>query len=800
MLKNYFKTAFRSLLQNRSHSIVNIAGLVVGVAACLLIFLVLQFEKSFDNFHPGGDRIYRLVREGRNAGVTEYRTGVPFPVPDALRAEYPQLEKVAAIFQDPNVQLILPAVAGAAPKKFKEDNGVFIAEPAFFELFNFKMLIGNPATAISEPNTVMLTRSAAEQYFTDWRGAIGKPIRLDGMDMKITGILDNPPSNTDFPLKFVISYATLLAQVNKNEWGSISDNNYCFVRLQPGYPAAKFNTQLRDFVTKHISPDHSGYEIYLQSLGEIHYDERFGNFNHRTFSKGLITALSLIGLFLLIIACINFINLSTARAVLRAKEVGIRKVLGSSRRQLVLQFLGETGLICLLALLLAMAVAALALPFLNNLLETQLHFRLFENPALLLFLLTMLAVIIVLSGFYPALVLSGFNPINALKSRFATQTRTGVSLRMGLVIVQFVIAQALIIGTLVVVSQMDFFKNADLGFNKTSVVNIPFPRDSVSRTKLDALRDRMLAQPGIGKVSFSLAPPTGGGRWFTSMQFITNHTEKPDLSVTMEPADSNYFGLYKLQMAAGHIYNESDTMRDFVVNETFLNRTGLGKPQEAVGKRVRIAGRPGTIVGVVRDYHINSLRDPVDAIAMMTLKDAYSTANVQLQPGRVHETLTAIEALWNQTFPDFVFEYHFLDQAVADYYKQENKLAQLYKIFSGIAILISCLGLYGLVSFMAVRRNKEIGIRKVVGASVADILWVLSREFTGLILLSFVIACPVAWYYMHQWLQQYSFRIEMGAGFFVGTLLASMGIAWLTVGHSAINAARANPVKSLRSE
>ncbi len=799
MLKNYFRTAFRNLVRSRNQSIINITGLVVGIAACLLIFLVLQYEQSFDSFHSKKDHIYRVVREGKNPVGREYRTGVPFPVTNGLRTEYPQLENAAAICGDAGVQVLIAGSKEQPAKKFKE-NRVFFAEPQFFEMFDFPMLRGNAKSDIEEPNTVLLTRSTAEKYFGDWRTATGKTITLYNQPMKVTGILDDPPVNTDFPLKVVVSYATLVKQVNMNNWINISDDNYCFVLLRPQYTAAQFDNLLPAFITKHMPPDHAGYNIRLQPLKEMHYDERFGNFNGRTFSRELITALSLIGLFLLIIACVNFINLSTAQAINRSREVGVRKVLGGRRGQLLLQFLGETSLICFIALILAMTTATIMLPFLNGLLETRLAIDVLQNHGIQLFMIVVFLSVTVLSGFYPAMVLSGFNPINALKSKIIAHSAKGISLRRALVVLQFVIAQALVIGTLVVVSQMNYFKNADLGFNKTAIINVPFPGDSLSRTKLGMLRDQLIREPGIKEVSFSAGAPTGGGDWYTDLQLPTNHTEKADLIVGMKIADTAYFGIYKLQMAAGRIYFPSDTMKEFVVNETLLKNLALGSPQDAIGKNIRIDGRMHPIVGVVRDFHVNSLRDPIGPIVMTTIQDAYGSVNIQLQPGKTNASVAAVASVWNKIYPDFVFEYSFIDQAVADYYKQENQLSQLYKIFSGIAIFISCLGLYGLISFMAVRRNREIGIRKVLGATPGNIVFLLSREFTLLITIAFLIACPFAWYFMVKWLQQYSFRIDLGAGFFILTILASLIIAWLTVGYSAIRAATANPVKSLRTE
>lgn len=798
MIRTYLKTAVRNLLRYKSHSIINIAGLLIGFTAFLLIFLVIQYEQSFDSFHKNKDRIYRVVRIGKNPVSREYRTGVPYPVTSTLRLDFPQLANAAAISSDNNIQVNILGQNGEVLKKFKEGNGVFFVEPRFFSMFDFPLLQGNAATAVSEPNTVMLTRHIAEKYFGDWKNATGKILKIYGLDMKVTGILADPPANTDFPLGLVVSYATLVKYTNMNDWGSISDNNYCFVQLPAAYSENSFNKMLSGFVAKHIVRVNSGYDLVLQPLREIHYDARLGNFNGRTFSKDLILALSLIGLFLLVIASVNFINLSTAQSINRAREVGVRKVLGGSRWQLVLQFLGETGIICLLAILGSVVLAFAFLPYLNNLLDIRLSLDMMRSPAVMGFMLSAFLLVTLLSGFYPALILSGFNPVSALKNKILSESGQRVSFRRVLVVFQFVIAQMLIIGTLVVASQMDYFRNADMGFNKEAIVNAEVPRDSLSRTKVDLLRNELLRVPGISKISFSTFTPAGNGGWYTDLR-LNSKSKDPDLVVTMKPADTAYFRLYNLQLAAGRIYFPSDTVKEYMVNETLLKKLGLSI-KDAIGKEINVAGRTYPIVGVVKDFHVNSLRDPIDPVVMTTIKDNYGIVNVRIDSGKTKKALAAMENIWNKNFPDYVFEYTFMDQTIADYYKQENQLAQLYKIFSGIAIFISCLGLYGLVSFMAVRRKKEIGIRKVLGAPARDIVLLLSREFTILITIAFLIASPIAWYFMHQWLQQYTYRIMIGVWFFAATILSSVLIAWLSVGYTAIRAAAANPVKSLRTE
>ncbi|HEY2722970.1 MAG TPA: ABC transporter permease, partial [Chitinophagaceae bacterium] len=409
MFRNYLKTAIRNLSRHRTNSIINVAGLVVGFAAFLLIFLVIQYEKSFDDFHPKKKDIYRVVRIGKNPINREYRTGVPFPVTSGLRIDLGQLVNASSIYGGGNAQIIIKAPDGSTLKKFKETSGVFIAEPQFFQMFNFTLAAGDMKTALKDPNTAIITKDIAVKYFDDWKSAVGKTLNIDRLDIKITGVLNDPPANTDFPLKIVGSYVTLTNQVDMNNWANISDQNYCFVQLPAGSSPKQFNKLLTGFVDKHIKPVNPSYDLALQPLNEIHYDERFGNFNGHTFSKDLILALSLIALFLLIIACVNFINLTTAQAITRAREVGVRKVLGGNRNQLILQFLGETGITTFLSLIGSLLIVIICIPGVNNLLDIHLSIAVLYTGKLIIFMLLALLLVTFLSGFYPALVLSGFN-------------------------------------------------------------------------------------------------------------------------------------------------------------------------------------------------------------------------------------------------------------------------------------------------------------------------------------------------------------------------------------------------------
>ena len=799
MFRNYVKMATRFLLKYKSNAFINIAGLAIGFAAFLLIFLVVRYEESFDDFHPGGRQIYRVVRIGHNPVNREYRTGVPIPVTLTLRSEYPQVKRVAAILENSNLQVDVTNPDGSVRGKFKEPYA-FVAEPQFFEMFRFPLAAGS-IRSLGEPNTVFITRKIGDKYFGDWQQAMGKTLNIYHTDMKVAGVLEDPPSNTDFPLGVVISYASLLQHVDLSDWGSIEDDNYCFVELGQDQSKEQFDKALVQFVNRHIRPVNPGYGLSLQPLREIHFDDRFGNFTGVTFSRNYILALELIGLFLIIVACVNFINLMTAQSVNRAREVGVRKVLGGQRKQLVAQFLGETGITTLLAIILSLVIVVLCLPAVNQLLDVHLSADSLLVPGYLTAVACVWLAVTVLSGLYPALVLSGFQPVHVLKNVFTTGSGKGIFLRRSLVVFQFAIAQLLIMGTLVVVSQMKYFQSADMGFDKSAVINATFPGDSVSRTRMGTLYDGLARINGVREVSFSMfTPSVTNGNWATDLRLPGNHSNNPDMIVSMLPADTGFFHLYGISLVAGRVYFPSDTVREFVVNEEVTRKLGYKKAADALGKMINVAGRTCPIVGVVKDFHQSSFRDGIGPLVMTTIKQGYQMANVKINLADATPVIAGMKALWNRNFPDEVFEYSFLDQSIAHYYDMEQKFSTLLQIFAGIAILISCLGLYGLICFMALKRRKEIGIRKVLGAPVHELVVLLSREFTILIGIAFLIASPVAWYYMHQWLQQYAYRIGIGMGFFVATIAGSLVIAWLTVSYTTVRAATTNPVKSLRTE
>lgn len=808
MIKNYIKTAFRNLSRNKNFAIINIAGLAVGLAVCVAIFLIIQFELSFDNFHKNKDRIYRILTESHNEDGIHRTKGVPFPLPTVLHNDFPSL-KSSAVCALGNDQIVVPdEKTGSMFRKFKEEDGVFFVEPSFFEIFDFPLLAGD-YKSLQDPNNVILTKETADRYFGDWKIAIGRSIRINGNNFygrnsnvyKVTGILGAIPRNTDFQIKLVASYASLKNFTGSTDWVSVASNHGCFVLLPPNTTAASVNEQLTSFVKKYKKEDAAKQPQYLQSLSAVHYDEEPGNFLDRTISKKLINVLWLIAGFILLIACVNFINLSTGQAINRAKEVAVRKVLGGNKQQLQLQFLGETTLITLSAILLAVVITIAVLPFLGNILKLPLSFDINHNPVIIVFLASIGIIVILLAGFYPAIVLSRFNPVTALKSKIAVRQAKGISLRRGLVVFQFIVAQALTIGTLVIVQQMDLFRSKSMGFDKNAIVNVSFPEDSIARTKLEYLKNRLMSVDGIKAVSLSFASPADDGNWNSTLRF--DHAEKEtDWGTNLKWSDADYLKTYGISLVAGRNLYPSDTVKEFLVNETFAKRLGFTDPREILNKNIGMWENQlkGPIVGVMKDFNSKNLREALQPVLVTSQKDFYSKAGIKMETAKITAVLKNVETIWNEVYPDFVCEPKFLDAKIANFYTQENRLSQLYKIFAALAIFLSCLGLYGLVSFMTVQRIKEVGIRKVLGASVRNIILLFAKEFLILIGIAFVIAAPLAWYYMHDWLQDFVYRVTISWWILLFACLIAVAIALITISFKAIKAAIANPVKSLRTE
>jgi putative ABC transport system permease protein len=812
MFKNYFKSAFRSLIRNSSFTIINISGLAVGIAVCMMIFIIIQFQTSFDNFHSKKDRIFRVLTEYHHSDAANTGKDVPFPLPRALKTTFAQTEQVAQVWASHNDNVMIPDNYGATINTFKEDKGVFFTEPSFFKIFDYPLLAGS-YESLKDPNNVLLTKEVAEKYFGDWEAALGKTIKLKaggslfshGTDvLNVSGILATMPVNTDFQLKLVVAFGTGITEdMSKNtDWQDRTNSDFgCYVLLPPNISVDNFNQQLRAWSLKMASPDNKNSHI-IQPLSDVHYDTQTGDYSNKTISLQLLNVLWLIAAFILLIACVNFINLSTTQAVNRAKEVSIRKVFGSNKSQLQIQFIIETFLIVICAVVIASLITILALPYISRLLELPLSFNKLNNSAITLFLLSVTTVVTALACFYPSVVLSGFSPVDALKSKMTASKANGISLRRGLVVFQFIIAQVLIIGTLIIVKQMNYFMDQPLGFDKEAIINVPFRVDTAFFRREEHLKQLLMSVNGVQAVSFSSNTPVEDADDIWSTFKFDHAIKDADFKAITKFADAEYVPAYKLQLVAGRNLQPSGMTREFLVNESFMKSLGINNPEEILNKEISMWGDriKCPVVGVLKDFNNRSFRHYPAPLLITTNRTMYSQAAIKFETKNISSTLQAVKTIWEQTLPNFVYEYNFLDDKIAGFYKQESQLAQLYKIFAAIAIFLTCLGLYGLALFMTVQRTKEVGIRKVLGVSVYKIVYLFSKEFIMLIAIAFAIAAPIAWYFMHNWLQNYAYRINLSWRLFAAGGFVAVIIAIATISFQVVKAASANPLKSLRSE
>jgi predicted permease len=805
----FFKTAFRNLWKRKSFSLLNIAGLAVGIAASLLIFLVIQNEFSYDRYHTKKDRIYRVTTtqlNKSNGEVNSRHGAVPTPLGDAMRQDFPQLEKVASMWNLGQAQIYIPAEGLGEEKRFKENRGLFWVESSLFDIFDFTWLAGN-AARLKEPNTVVLTEDLANKFFDNPQAAMGKTIQLWSFRIPLTvvGVIKDVPDNSDVPIKMAGSFETVRKLApnafSGDSWNYVTDNDQCFVLAPKGHQEAALQSQLRAFEKKYYKDDPAfRWQLDFQPLTDVHLNKDFGTFKNDALSKKELWSMGLIGIFLLVVACINFINLSTAQSVNRAKEIGVRKVLGGNRSQLMKQFLQETALITFFSLILGCALAIMTLPLLNTLINKSLSFDLLNNPVIIFYLLITGVVVTLLAGIYPAMVLSGFNPIYAFKSKINAKAG-GITLRRGLVVFQFVIAQLLIIGTVVVIKQMQYFRNRPLGFDKDGITVINLPSDSTLKLKYPLLKSRMEALPGVVSASLCMEAPSNGWAWQTDFIF-DNDAEKKDFFITGQFADTSYFKTFGISLLAGRLPFNSDTTREMVVNEALVRKLGLRSPADIIGKNLAYVGwnRKVPIVGVFKDYNNKSLREAIMPTAITTEYGTYEWIAVRMDRRNMNATMKNVRNLFTSIYPTYMFDSFFFDERIEKFYRNEAVTGKLFRIFSILAIFISCLGLYGLVSFMAVQKTKEVGIRKVLGASAQSIIYLFSKEFTLLIGIAFLIAAPVGYYFMHEWLSGFYYHTNIGWWVFAVAIFLSVFIAWATVGYKAIKAALANPVKSLRTE
>ncbi len=816
MFGNYLLVALRNLKRHKLFSLINISGLAIGISASLVIFLLVQYDFSFDKFHKDRDRIYRVVSDLQFPGQFLTNGGVCAPLADAMRNEVTGLEATAAFHTyGYQTKVSFPQHSGDNPPVYKNQKEIVFADGNYFRIFSYQWLAGSPQTAFAEPFKVVLTESRAQLYFpgNDPSRAIGQTIIYnDSIKVTISGIVKDFTENTDFRFKEFISLATVLnTGLKKNfgmtTWTSVNGSSQLFVKLNKGIQPTQIEKQLVALREKYSKNEFMKTTNLLQPISDLHFTGKYDMFSERQANKTTLYGLLAVAGFLLLLACINFINLTTAQASSRAKEIGIRKTMGSSRLHLVFQFLGETFVLTTIATLVSLALTPLILKMFSDFIPAELSFNSVRQPNVILFIIVLILIVSVLSGFYPAWILSKFKPVLVLKNQFSANSARSrkTMLRKTLTVSQFVIAQFFVIATLLVAKQINYALNKDMGFKKDAIVTIQVPWNAPNNGQRMVLLNKLRAISEIEKVSLSGQTPASHGYSTTSVKY-TNGDKSIESMVEIKYADPLYFDIYQLNLVAGRYALDGDSIdREFVINEAYAKFLGFSNPADAVGKIIERRDNKIAIAGVLKDFHLKSVHSPIVPLAYSNITQNHGTLHVLLKPnspegGTWKSAFQKIEQNWKEVYPDFDFKYEFFDEGIASFYKAEQNMSSLMKWATGLAILISCLGMLGLVIYTTNQRVKEIGVRKVLGASVTQIVSLLSKEFVLLVVLAFVIASPLAWWAIKDWLNDFTYRTDISWWIFALSGLLMIAGALVTLSFQTIRSAMTNPVKSLRSE
>ena len=798
MLRNYLTIAYRTLWHNRLYTLLNVTGLAVGMAGGLLIFAFLRHHLSTDRHHAHYDRIVRVSTDLHlEDGTVDPDAGGPPLMAAYLRTNYSQVEQAAFLTEARQTTVAVRQFGRAKPTRFLEYDGVSFVEPEWFDVLTYTWLHGDPKKALRGPNQAVLTASWANRYFGT-ANPLGQTLTLNAKaTVTVVGVVADPPGPTDTEVGLFVSWPTMrqfeMPAGFDTDWAFINSTSRVYARLKDPESLASLQAAMPSLSKRQFGKSAHIYHFVVQPFADLHFDVvRDGV---KAIRPTLLWVLGLIGLLLVGTACINVVNLATAQALRRSKEVGIRKTMGSSRGQLMGQFLLETALIVGTALLLAALLTGAALPVFAN--WTRLPLSLRPDGWLLGFVGTLAVGVVVLAGGYPAFVLAGFSPFAALRGQLR-MAKSSFTVRQVLVVAQFVVCNALIVGALVIIWQTQYIQEADLGYHHQNVVLVKLPYGQ--KAAHDAFKQQLLHYAGVRAVSLSSLEPSRSGPG-GSFKF-DGKADWEKYVIWERLADADYLKTYGLKLLAGRNISPGDTIRDYVINQSLMRKLGFRKPEQAIGRRLQYwqSNVPLPIVGVVRDFHQAPLQHQIEPCILVNRAEWYRVAGIRLAGQNPTQTLRRIEQAYEKTFPNDVFEYQFVDEDIARFYQTETLMARLINVFTALAILICCLGLYGLVAQAVVQRTKEIGVRKVLGASVGSIVALLSKDFLKLVLVAIVIASPLAGWAMNRWLQGFAYRISLHWWLFAGAGTLVIAIALLTVSFQSIRAALMNPVKSLRRE
>lgn len=805
MISYYFKIALRNILSRKSNSLIQLIGLSLGIFSAAILGFVVHFEISHDKFQPGFDKMFRVWTKDTYSDGEQSNPGINPAFAQQLMVEDGLFENFVPILSIYGPRITINDERSSIDENYYEVDRGFVVNQEYPNLFFFELIIGNP-NSLKQPNQVFLTRDIAILIFGSVRDALDQELILnDQLKLTVAGVVENSPLSSNFRPEIYISFETIRAnpsdfQIDFEEWGSTGSNFQLFVSPRSGVDLRYLDDKLKQLSKMHF--ENRGNSIkthHLQEFKEIHYDVDKPPFTGRVISRSEVNTLIIIACLIILIVSINYINLSISQVMSRGKEVGVHRILGSSKVQVAKLSIFEIIILSVPAGIFATIFIHLVIPYLHQISNIPQEYQ--DLPlSLYLFIAGVLVFIGLLSGIYPAWIMSKFNPIKALKSNFNSSQIGGLSFRKVLITVQFVITQFLMMAALITVLQMNHINNADLGFNEEQVLVFGLGRSENRSQILPSLKQELLRIPGIKNVSFSSDTPASRRNSSMNSAFDFS-TEDLPFPVFIKFGDHEYFDSYEIDFLYGSGYTQRDTSRKAVLNETLAIQLAEGEPEKIIGKTIRVgSGDWMEITGVIKDFTPNSLREPMKPLLIISNSSRYSRASIKLDENAGKETLDQIESVFKQFFESSRYNSEFYDESIARFYEDERKLVLVYKIFTTISILLSALGLYGLITFITKKRVKEIGIRKTLGASTEEIVIMISKEFLILVTFSFLVAAPLAYFRMNDWLDNFASKIDLSFSIFFGVFIISFLLTVLTVGSKALNAALANPVKSIQSE
>ncbi len=819
MIKNYFKIAFRNFRRHKVFTFINIIGLTIGITAALVIYLIVNFDFSFDKFHPDRDRIYRVVTDFTFSGEAISNSGVTDPLADAVKNNVSGLQTSAPVFTY-QATVVIPNNKARTSTRFKNEERLAFVNGSYFNVFSYQWLAGNAKTALNAPYQVVLTAKQAKIYFPalNYNQMLGRQVIYDdSVKTIVTGIVQDFTENTDIIFHDFISFSTgtslKMSEMIDKEWTNTTSNAQLFVKLNPNIQPQNIEKQLNDLLKKNHTPkpeEKGDTQVFrLQPLSDMHFNIKYGLFDsgggvaNKTTMYGLLA----IALFLLVLGCINFINLTTAQASQRAKEIGIRKTMGSTRLQLIFQFLSETFIITLFAVIISMVVAPLIIKLFADFIPKGVNANMLYQPVVLVFMILLTLAVSLLSGFYPAIILSGYQPVMVLKNQaYANTGKTrNTWLRKSLTVTQFVIAQFFIMATMLISKQVYYVLHKDLGFKQDAIVYLTTPYKKANTTLQQVFVDKIKTLPQVEMISVGNSPPSSNS---TSSSDGTYLDGKKEIKTEVERkyGDENYLKLYHIKLLAGRNIRSTDTKGVIIINETYAHILGFKNPRDAEGIYINIQKNKTQVIGVMHDFYQKSLHSAIKPLGIFPNERNLSLGihiALKRQTANGYEwrnAITGIQKAWKETYPDDDLEYRFVDESIAKFYESEQRTTRLLSWATGLSIFISCLGLLGLAMYTTNLRTKEIGVRKVLGATVTQIVALLSAELVWLVLLAFVLVTPIAWFVMQKWMQNFTYRTTISWWVFVLSGACMLLTALITLSFQTIKAAIANPAKSLKSE